>query len=97
MGLHLFQKGHIRHTNNRFQYMPSSNVYQVLMYVNVCQNVPQNARDYKACQHMQGECYAMLGSANMCLGVLVMAKCSRYKDVKINARSQGMLLCSKSY
>ena len=54
--------------------MPSSNVCQVLMYVNACQSVTGHARDYKACQHMVGEFYAMLGPSNMCLGVLVMAR-----------------------
>ena len=46
-----FQKGHARHTNNMFQYMPSSNVCQVLMFVNaiLCQGVPGHARDYRSC------------------------------------------------
>ena len=34
LGLYLFQKGHARHTNNMFQYMPNANVCQVLMFVN---------------------------------------------------------------
>jgi len=45
--------------------MPSANVCQLLMYVNACRSVPGHVRDYTACQHMLGECYAMLGSANM--------------------------------
>ena len=83
MELYLFQKGHARHTNNMFQYMTSANVCQVLMFVNaiLCQGVPGHARDYKACQRMIGECYAMLGHANMCLGVLLMSRCSRCKYV----------------
>ena len=76
--------------------MPSSNVCQVLMYVNACQSVPGHVGDYKACQHMLGECYAMLGPANMCLGVLVMAICSMYKDVLRHARCQGMFVCAKA-
>ena len=45
------------------------------MFVNVilCEGVLGNARDYRACQHMIGECYVMLGHANMCLGILPMA------------------------
>ena len=45
-GLYLFKKGHANHTNNRFQYMPSGIVCQVLMYVNAFnQGVPGHARD----------------------------------------------------
>ena len=75
-----------------FQYMPSANVCQVLMFVNaiLCQGVLEHARDYRACQHMIGECYAMLGHANMCLGVLLMAKFSRYKDVPGTKMFQDM-------
>ena len=63
--------------------MPSANVCQVLMFVNaiLCQGFLGHARDYKECQHMIGECYAMLWHANMFLGILVMEICSRYKDV----------------
>jgi len=73
---------------------PSANVCQVLMYVNaiLCQGIPGHVRDYRACQHMLGECYAMLGNANMCLGVLLRARCSRYKDVPRHARCEGMLV-----
>ena len=83
MGFYLFQKGHARRTNNIFQCMPSSNVCQVLMFANAIlfQGVLGNVRDYRACQHMIGECYAMPGHANMCLGVLLMERCSRYKGV----------------
>jgi len=98
-GLYLFQKGHAMHTNNMFQYRPSTNVCQVLMFVNAIlfQGVPGHARDYRACQHMIVECYAMLGHANMCLGVLLMEICSRYKDVPRHMRYQGMLVyCSKA-
>ena len=76
--------------------MPSSNVCQVLMYVNACQSVSGYARDYKVCQHMLGECYAMIGHVNIFLGVLVMARCSRYKYVLRHARCQGMLVCAKA-
>ena len=63
--------------------MPSANVCQVIMFVNaiLCQCVPRNARAYRACQHMIGEWYAMLGHANMYLGFLLMEICSRYKYV----------------
>ena len=71
--------------------MPSSNVCQVLMYFNTCQSVPCHAREYKACQHMLGECYVIIGPAKMCLGVLFMARCSRYKDVLRHVRCQGIL------
>ena len=66
-----------------FQYMPSANVCQVLMFVNaiLCQGVLGHARDYKECQNMIGECYAMLWHANMCFSALLMERCSRYKDV----------------
>jgi len=47
--------------------MPSANVCQQLMYVNACAGVPQHVRDYRACQHMLGECYAMLGHAKTIL------------------------------
>ena len=69
------------------------------MFVNAIlyQGVPGNARDYKACQHMLGECYVVLGHANMCLGILFVEKCSRYKYLPGHARCQGMLLCSKEY
>ena len=92
MRLHLFQKGQDRHTNNRFQYMQHVNVCQVLMVVNaiLCQGVRGHARDYRACQHMIGECYAMLGHANMCLGILLMKICSRYKDVPGTKMFQDM-------
>ena len=72
--------------------MPSANVCQVLMYINaiLCQGVLGHARDYKACQHMLGECYDMLGHANMCLGVLLMARCSRYKGVPCTKMFQDM-------
>jgi len=89
------QKGNATHTNDRFHYMPSSNVCEVIMYVNAYKSVPWHARDYKAYQHMLGECYDMIGLANMCLGVLVMARCYRYKDVLRRARWQGMLVCDK--
>jgi len=40
----------------------------------------------------------MLGHANMCLGILLMVICSRYKDVPRHARCQGMLShYSKAY
>jgi len=96
---YVFQKRHARHTNNMFQYMTSANVCQVLMFVNAksCQGVLGHVRDYKECQHMIGECYAMLWHANMCLGILLMARCSRYKDVPRHVRCQGMLVyCSKA-
>ena len=75
-----------------FQYMPSANVFQVLMFVNaiLCQGVPGHARDYRECQPMIGECYAMLGHANMCLGILIMERCSRYKDVPGTKMFQDM-------
>jgi hypothetical protein len=75
-----------------FQYMPSANVCQVLMFVNaiLCQGVPGQARDYRSCQHMIGECYAMLSHANICLGVLLMERCSRYKDVSGTKMFQDM-------
>ena len=74
-----------------------SNTCQVLMYVNaICQGVPRHVRDYKACQHMLGECYFMLGPTNMFLGVLVMARCSRYKYVLRHAKCQGILVCTKA-
>jgi len=77
--------------------MPSSNVCQVIMYVNACQSAPGNGRDYRACQNMLREClYSMLDLANMCLGVLVMERCSRYKYVPRHARCQGMLVCAKA-
>ena len=83
---------HARHTNNMFQYMPSANVCQVLMFVNVilCQGVPGYARDYRECQHMIGECHDMLGHASMCLSVLLMAIYSRYKYVPGTKMFQGM-------
>lgn len=71
--------------------MPSSNVFQVIMYFNACQSVPGHARDHKACQHIVGECYAILGFANMHLGFLVMEICSRYKVVPRHARCQGVM------
>jgi len=67
------------------------------MDVNACQGVLGHARDYKGCQHILGDCYVMLGHANMCFGVLVMEICSRYKDASKHARYQGMLLCSKEF
>jgi len=78
--------------------MLSANVCQVLMFVNaiLCQGVLGHARDYMACQHMIGECYVMLGHANICLCVLLMAKCSRYKDVpgtKMFQEMQGAKEC----
>lgn len=72
------------HTNNMLiQYMPSANECQVLIFVNeiLCQGVPQHARDYRACKNMIGECYAILGHANMYLEVLLMVRFSMYKDV----------------
>lgn len=82
-----------------FQYMPSANVCQALMFVNaiLCQGVPGHARDYMVCEHMIGGYYAMLGHVNMCLGILLMARCYRYKDVPRHVRCQGMLVyCSKA-
>ena len=76
--------------------MPSANVFQVLIYGNASQSVLRYARDYRACQHMLGEYYVMLGLANMCLGVLAMTRCSRYKDVPIHVKCQGMLVCDKA-
>jgi len=73
-----------------------SNTCQVLMYINAFQGVPGHARDYRAFQHMLGECYDMLWHANMCLGILVMETCSRYKDVPRHVRCQGMLVCAKA-
>ena len=99
MGFYIFEKGHARHTNNMFQYMPSANVLQVLIVVNaiLCQGVTGHDRDYKECQQMIRECYAMLWHANMFFDVLLMARCSRYKDVPRHVRCQGMLVyCSKS-
>lgn len=75
-----------------FQYMPSANVFQVLLFFNtiLCQGVPGHARDYTTCQHMIGDCYAMLGHANIFLDVLLMARCSRYKDVPGTKMFQDM-------
>ena len=57
--------------------MSSANMCQLLMYVNARKNFPGHVRDYRACQHMLGECYVVLGHANICLGILVMEICSR--------------------
>jgi len=75
-----------------FQYIPSSNVCPMLMFVNaiLCEGVTGHARDYRACQHIIGECYAMLGHANMCLGILLMARCSSYKYVPGTKMFQDM-------
>ena len=75
-----------------FQYMPSANVCEVIMFVNAIlyQGVPRHSRYCEEFQHMIGEGYAMLWHANMCLGVLLMARCSRYKDVLGKKMFQGM-------
>ena len=39
----------------------------------------------------------MLGHANMCLGVLVMERCSRYKYVPRHVKCQGTLVCAKAF
>lgn len=76
--------------------MPSANVCKVLMYVNACQVIPGHARDYKACQHMLGECYVVLGHANMCLGILVMVICSKICEVPRNVSvCQSILRCAR--
>ena len=74
-----------------------SNTCQVLMFVNaiLCQGVLGHARDYRAWQHMIGECYAMIWHASMCFGILLIAICSRYKDVPRHVRCQEMLVCAK--
>lgn len=41
----------------QFQYMPSVNMCQVLMYVYGCQSVLGHGRDYREFQHLLGECY----------------------------------------
>jgi len=62
------------------------------MYVIACGGVPTRVRDYRACQHMLGECYSMIGHAKMCLGILVMARCSKMCEVPRNASlCQSML------
>ena len=75
-----------------FQFMPSANVYQVLNFVNVilCQGVLGHSRDYMECEHMIGECYAMSWHVSMCFGVLLMERCSRYKDVPGTKMFQDM-------
>jgi len=75
-----------------FQYMPSANVCQVLIFVNaiLCEGVPGHARDYMEYQHMIGECYVMLWHANMCFRVLLMEIFSRYKVVPGTKMFQDM-------
>ena len=74
------------------EYMPSANVCQVLIFVNaiLCQGVPGHARDFREFQHMIGEFYAMLWHANMCFGILLMARLSRYKYVPGTKMFQDM-------
>lgn len=82
-----------------FQYMLSANVCQVLIFANeiLCEGVPRNVRYYRACQHMIGECYAMLGHAKMCLGILIIARCSRYKNVQGTKTFQDMRGAKECY